>query len=292
MVASKQWSANNTTNTHDNHYTSRKKSVIFSARVHVILIPCIAEYESANLAHLMWWNDDDYKIFKQDALMEVKEFMYKCKINDSKDAIRRLYQQGDGGDICNDLPSALPAPIISKTVNGVQQESISDSKRNLNNELCDERFMPSLEDKGDNSSSSSSTIPCATTDASKAEVKTYGDVVENNLCKAKPDYELSKSSHSHHVHATPAHHHGHSNHTHQLSGIQTPLQMHLKSPAISKYTVHHDGTTLSINNPSTNSNNNNNNNTANLGEGNASPHGRLVSASAGGPLHPLALICS
>jgi hypothetical protein len=43
----------------------------------------------------MWWTDEDYKLFKQYALEEVKEFMLRFKIMDSKEAIRRLYQHQD-----------------------------------------------------------------------------------------------------------------------------------------------------------------------------------------------------
>jgi hypothetical protein len=70
----------------------KRRSVLFSTRVNVILIPCVSEYESAGLAPLLWWTDEDYLLFKQYALQEVKEFMLCCKIVDAKEAIRQLYQ--------------------------------------------------------------------------------------------------------------------------------------------------------------------------------------------------------
>jgi hypothetical protein len=66
---------------------------MFSARVHIILIPSISEYEAAGLASFLWWDDDDYKDFKQSALNEVKDFMIAKSITDSKEAIRILYQE-------------------------------------------------------------------------------------------------------------------------------------------------------------------------------------------------------
>ncbi len=79
----------------------KRKSVMFSARVHVVLIPSITEYETAGLASLMWWTDDDYRMFKQYALEEVKDFMLRFKILDSKEAIRRLYQYPDDSNSTN-----------------------------------------------------------------------------------------------------------------------------------------------------------------------------------------------
>lgn len=71
------------------------KSVMFSGRVHVVLIPSISEYVSAGLADVIWWADEEYKNFKQGALMEVKEFMENSHITDSKEAVKKLYLVSD-----------------------------------------------------------------------------------------------------------------------------------------------------------------------------------------------------
>lgn len=80
-------------------FGNKLKSVMFSARVHLILIPSISEYEAAGLAGQLWWSDVDYKDFKQKALQEVKDYMTLKSISDSKLAIKILYQQMDSDDL-------------------------------------------------------------------------------------------------------------------------------------------------------------------------------------------------
>lgn len=84
---------------------------MFSARVHVILIPSITEYEAAGLASSLWWGDDDYKDFKQSALQEVKDYMVEKSISDSKEAIRILYQNMES----NDLELVVAAEEMKRT---------------------------------------------------------------------------------------------------------------------------------------------------------------------------------
>lgn len=98
-------------------FGNKLKSVMFSARVHVILIPSIGEYEAAGLAEQLWWCDDDYKDFKQNALQEVKEYMSFKSLNDSKLAIKILYQNMDSNDLeiitrmQQQLPSNAAEPL-------------------------------------------------------------------------------------------------------------------------------------------------------------------------------------
>jgi hypothetical protein len=80
-------------------FGNKLKPVMFSARVHVILVPSITDYESAGLTNDLWWKDDDYTQFKQSALKEVRNFMIEKSITNSKDAIKILYQNMD----CDDL---------------------------------------------------------------------------------------------------------------------------------------------------------------------------------------------
>ncbi len=74
--------------------TPRKK-IQFNPAVRVILIPTVGEYRLVGLGDLMWWNDNDYKGFKQSALNELKLFMLKLSSMDSKAAIKALYQPDD-----------------------------------------------------------------------------------------------------------------------------------------------------------------------------------------------------
>jgi phage pi2 protein 07 len=56
------------------------------------LIPTAVEYEEANICDLVWWNDTDYRLFKQDAVQELKTFLIHRPNLDAKEAIKVLYQ--------------------------------------------------------------------------------------------------------------------------------------------------------------------------------------------------------
>jgi hypothetical protein len=105
---------------------------MFSARVHIILIPSINEYEAAGLASFLWWNDDDYKDFKQSALNEVKDFMIVKSINDSKEAIRILYQEIYSNElekiVEREEENSNPNPLLFN-----RPMTNYDDKRNCNN---------------------------------------------------------------------------------------------------------------------------------------------------------------
>src|SRR5437016_1402766 len=100
VALGKAWATTGNLQDHKHDFYGNKlKSVMFSARVHVILIPSINEYEAAGLAPALWWCDDDYKVFKQNALQEVKDYMIESSITDSKEAIKILYQKMDSNDL-------------------------------------------------------------------------------------------------------------------------------------------------------------------------------------------------
>jgi hypothetical protein len=50
-----------------------KKKVKFSNFVKIILIPTRTEYN--NLSHFLWWNEEDYKLFKISAVNELNEIV-------------------------------------------------------------------------------------------------------------------------------------------------------------------------------------------------------------------------
>lgn len=76
----------------------RIKSVAFSIRVNVVLIPTILEYENAGLTDQLWWNEDDYRVFKVEALEELRHFMYVNRIRDQKLATHKLYAVNENLD--------------------------------------------------------------------------------------------------------------------------------------------------------------------------------------------------
>lgn len=69
----------------------RKKRIKFSPSVRVVLIPTIIEYLEANIGDLIWWSEHDFRVFKEDAVQELKEHLMKCPNDSAKQAIKNLY---------------------------------------------------------------------------------------------------------------------------------------------------------------------------------------------------------
>lgn len=134
---SKPWGTTGNLQDHKHDLFGNKlKSVMFSARVNIILIPSIAEYEAAGLANQLWWVDEDYKGFKQSALREVKDYMSLKSIQDSKDAIRQLYQNMENNDLekitVKDVSEKEPdsekeqcVPVAAVSPSLIQSEKVS-----------------------------------------------------------------------------------------------------------------------------------------------------------------------
>jgi len=53
----------------------KRKNVKFNTAVHVVLIPTRKDYRHAGLGEVMWFSDDDYRLFKESATVEVKRYM-------------------------------------------------------------------------------------------------------------------------------------------------------------------------------------------------------------------------
>ena len=53
----------------------KRKNVKFNTAVHVVLIPTRKDYRNAGLGEVMWFSDDDYRLFKESATVEVKRYM-------------------------------------------------------------------------------------------------------------------------------------------------------------------------------------------------------------------------
>lgn len=71
---------------------------MFSGMVHVVLIPNISEYCAAGLAPHLWWTEEEYKDFKQDALEELRTFMDHKEMSSTKDALKIIYTQPSSPD--------------------------------------------------------------------------------------------------------------------------------------------------------------------------------------------------
>jgi hypothetical protein len=64
----------------------------FNNAVRVVLIPTREEYRAAGLSDVMWWDDSDYKSFKDSALTELRNLVQKRGKMDTKTALSILYQ--------------------------------------------------------------------------------------------------------------------------------------------------------------------------------------------------------
>ena len=69
-----------------------KRRIQFQPSVRVILIPSRTEYSDANMFNLLWWEDTDYTAFKSSAILELKALMSIKNIQDSKKALKMMYQ--------------------------------------------------------------------------------------------------------------------------------------------------------------------------------------------------------
>lgn len=78
------------TNTVSEHSKS-SRSVSFDSTARVILVPSRKEYKDHGLVPDLWYEEKDYKSFKQSALSELQAALSE-KSSDMKAALRDLYQ--------------------------------------------------------------------------------------------------------------------------------------------------------------------------------------------------------
>lgn len=71
--------------------TKNSKKVRFNLGVRVVLIPTRIEYRDIGLTDLIWWNENDYCIFRNGAAEELEIAVEYFQV-DSKEAIKLLYQ--------------------------------------------------------------------------------------------------------------------------------------------------------------------------------------------------------
>mmetsp|Transcript_2627 Transcript_2627/g.2742 ORF Transcript_2627/g.2742 Transcript_2627/m.2742 type:complete len:194 (-) Transcript_2627:282-863(-) len=103
---------------HDNDNYPRK--VHFHTSVKVILIPSRCEYEAAKLIKTLWWERDNYPLFKLDAVKEVLTIMQGNNSMTCKEAMKVLYQTPIS-DLDIDDKTDYPITVISdkKDTNGI-----------------------------------------------------------------------------------------------------------------------------------------------------------------------------
>lgn len=70
------------------------RRVRFNTSVRMVLIPTTAEYRLSGLSDDLWWNNSDYKDFKDAAVAELRQYLLENSKVDAKTALNLLYQPG------------------------------------------------------------------------------------------------------------------------------------------------------------------------------------------------------
>lgn len=139
-----------------------KKKIKFSPSVRVVLIPTAIEYEEANICDLIWWKDADYRLFKQDAVQELKSFLIERPDLNAKEAIKLLYQCKFDNEMSEavsliDCIASVSSDVT--TTNSTDEESVSfynDSVDSITNPSNDQSIKMYNKDINSNSSNSNS----------------------------------------------------------------------------------------------------------------------------------------
>eukprot|EP01038_Epipyxis_sp_PR26KG_P005440 gene5440-7533_t len=69
-----------------------KNRIKFSSILRVVLIPTLEEYKATGLDSYLWWNNDDFILFKTEAMSDLARCLAKFDQLDIKDAKWKLYQ--------------------------------------------------------------------------------------------------------------------------------------------------------------------------------------------------------
>lgn len=74
-------------------FNAALKKVQFHNTARVVLIPCSEEYKEADLKDVLWYNDDNFKAFREDRLKEINEHINLTgKTMTYREAMSELYQ--------------------------------------------------------------------------------------------------------------------------------------------------------------------------------------------------------
>lgn len=72
--------------------SEKKKKVVFHPTAFVVLIPTAEEYHRAGLGTALWWAENDYRIFKQCAMEEIREFVQKFPRATCAEILKKYYE--------------------------------------------------------------------------------------------------------------------------------------------------------------------------------------------------------
>ena len=175
--------------------TGAKKSIRFSSKVYVLLIP--TRQELSNYSNHLYWSDKDYPMFKKEAVDEIRSILMLRKCS-AKEAILFLYQP-------------RPSDNYDQDENTSSNPHDSNLRKDPNTAMVlDDMKIRNADVSVDGHSQSNSPGSVTSSDISSPEDNIDGSnemeiVVENNPDAAKPwmgNHELSESClEQEHVHA-------------------------------------------------------------------------------------------
>lgn len=112
----------------------RQHSVTFECMVHVVLIPSVFEYKQAKLTSLLWYSENDFKLFKSDAMLDLIEY---CKSNrkrllgkEAKDLYREMVEGSSSA-----MKDTLPIPKTTNILTNDKSVMMSFQENPTGNEV-------------------------------------------------------------------------------------------------------------------------------------------------------------
>ena len=116
-----------------NSTTKVKKSVSFNRRVvRVILIPTKEEMIEATAKEPLWWAPEEYTVFKNEAVAELKYVMSSHVNMDSKMSLKFLYQPEFDGLLIDHKPSSSTDPQFSVSAQATDEDLRSELESTQN----------------------------------------------------------------------------------------------------------------------------------------------------------------
>lgn len=134
--------------TDDSHARKTQKSsnkVSFHPTAFVVLIPTSHEYHRAGLGNSLWWDEMDYREFKQSAMNEMKHFVQKYPDADCAQIFKMYYDTLMGED--NVAGNGHINPLLSSPSCVVDMENGLRKKENILSEVEDSLMKTSPEKK-------------------------------------------------------------------------------------------------------------------------------------------------
>lgn len=114
-------SSSTTEPTSSSEQSTHRKKVRWNLGVRVVLIPTRTEYRDIGLTDLIWWNENDYCIFRNGAAEELEIAVDYFQV-DAKEAVKLLYQP-EFDTRCKFLEQSPRLERLAGTTRGLQESN-------------------------------------------------------------------------------------------------------------------------------------------------------------------------